>query len=302
MDRNALLLYLRNVRDLEVARHIIKTQYHQQKTDYENKLKNIQTTPNLAEYPQREKGQGGCCFVFCYMAAILSAVLLFILLNQSPTGLDMAETVVVFSFVIFLFILFVLGAYWLKPESQKSYDEWVENEKRKVDAYNESQREIVREGLAEKKQLSDEWKQTANWYNNEYNKLTNLLNKFYAMNILANQYRNLASVIYIYDYMSSSRASLNDTLIHEHMESGIQRLETKLDQVINRISDVIYETRCMRSENKSMVERQVLHDKKMLRELQAIASNSQDAAFYSQLASNYSEANAYLSLANYLKR
>jgi uncharacterized protein (UPF0305 family) len=122
------------------------------------------------------------------------------------------------------------------------------------------------------------------------------------MNILPNPYRNLASVLYIYDYMSSSSATLEDTLIHEHMENGIQRLEAKLDIVIDRMGDMLYETRCMRAENRRNIQTTIDQNNRMLESLQESNQNTADAAQYARLAANYSKANAYFSLANYLKK
>lgn len=63
----------------------------------------------------------------------------------------------------------------------------------------------------------------------ELEKVKTLLQEAYALNILASAYRNVVSVYYIYEYMSTSQASLEETLIHEHMENGIKRIESKLD-------------------------------------------------------------------------
>lgn len=297
MDRNALLLYLQNVRDLEVARYVVGTSYQKTRSYYEREINSIQTIPNIKEHPPFIE-ESGCGFYFWAVFSAICFLLTLVLLSGTVT----------YGVPPWIWIYIIGGVFSgcvaikAKPHSRKELWKEYNEEIQKIDNSNREQQEIARRGIEKRDQLSKEWQEKSDWYNKEYAKTTNLLNQFYNMNILASQYRNLASTVYIYDYMSTSQASLNDTLIHEHMENGIQRLEAKIDQVINRLDDLIYETRCANSENKLMVENQISQNEKMLCQLQSIASNSQDAAFYSQLASNYSEANAYFSLANYLKR
>ena len=297
MNRNALLLWLQNVRDLETARYIIRNKYNQQKSDYENQIKTVQAKPLLKQYPQREREGDSLLFGFCLF--LFGSFLLGIIYAISQKATD--DMVMSFIMIIGLTVT-GMWASKFKPESEKSYNEWREKEKEKVDKYNEAQQVIAQKGMAKRERLFAEWKQKAARYNSEYQKLTSLLTAFYNQNVLASQYRNVASVIYIYEYMSTSQASLDDTLIHEHMENGIQRLEAKLDQVIYSLDDLIYESRCMQNENRAMIQKQIKQNESMLSELKSISSSAQDAAFYSQLASNYSEANAYFSLANYLKK
>ena len=102
--------------------------------------------------------------------------------------------------------------------------------------------------------------------------------------------------------MSTSQASYTDMLLNVKLEEGIQRLEQRLDVIISEVSDLIYETRCMRKDNEYMINQVIKQNKEMLQSLQRSESNSVEAAQYAQLAVNYSAANAYFSLATYLKK
>ena len=126
--------------------------------------------------------------------------------------------------------------------------------------------------------------------------MNQLLRSYYSMNILPNTYRNLASVYYIYDYMSSSQENLQDTLLHEHMENGIQRILAKLDTIISQNQELIFRTHILEANSKEMIN----HNKEMLRSLNQTQLNTADAAKYAELGANYSAATAYFSLANYL--
>ena len=131
----------------------------------------------------------------------------------------------------------------------------------------------------------------------QYVTVSNLLNDYYNMNLLPNPYRNLASVYYIYDYMSSSQESLQDTFVHEHMENGIQRIISKLDYIIEQNEQIIFSNRILESQNESIKQQNC----NMLSSLENIENNSVLCAQYAELAANYTKANAYFSLASYLQ-
>ena len=48
MNRKALILYLRDLRDLEIAARRIEKLYQEEKKDYEQKRKHIDTSRNAA--------------------------------------------------------------------------------------------------------------------------------------------------------------------------------------------------------------------------------------------------------------
>ena len=135
----------------------------------------------------------------------------------------------------------------------------------------------------------------------ELKKAEQLLDEYYAMNVLPNPYRSIVPVCYIYDYMSSSQATLEDTLMHEHMENGFQRLEAKLDQVVSAVCRLITETRCMRAENRAFAQAQARRDQQMLSSLQRVEASALEAAHYAELIDCNARATAYFELANYLR-
>lgn len=88
----------------------------------------------------------------------------------------------------------------------------------------------------------------------ESQKVSVLLEEAYSLNILAKPYRNLPSVYYIYEYMSTSQASLEEKFIHEHMENGFQRIEKKLDVIIEQNEEIIFATRRIEANTDRTVE------------------------------------------------
>lgn len=110
------------------------------------------------------------------------------------------------------------------------------------------------------------------------------------MNILAMQYRNLPALIYIYQYMSTSKASLEVVLLHTHMEDGIRRIESKLNEIIAQNEQIIFAQHIAESQNENM-----------LTSLSEIEKNTGDAAYYSRMAANYGRTVAYFETARYLE-
>ena len=151
-------------------------------------------------------------------------------------------------------------------------------------------------------QLALAFQDETKMYMKSRSEINSLLKKLYDMNILPSQYRTIPALHYIYEYMSTSQATFEDTLMHEHMENGIQRLERKLDQIIDRLEDVLYETRMLRGDVQGLArqnERIILQNQNMISHLREIQTNSKDAAMYAELGANYSKVNAFFSGANY---
>ena len=119
--------------------------------------------------------------------------------------------------------------------------------------------------------------------------------------------------------MSTSQETLTDALMHAHFENGVLRIEASLQQIYWQNEEALFVQRCAlarmddMSSNIRNIENsvdsiqantQLIQDRSLdiLRSCQQTASNSADAARYAQMAASYSEANAYISLANYFKK
>lgn len=302
MDRRALVLYLENVRDLEVARNIVGRMYNRDKHSYDKAVKErnskkypIYSIPNFKYEP---RGGG---FVFCAFMAIAYAIGSAFLI----TGMLLGK----FGNMSGLVLLFLLGAgffYGLmtasdpgsKRKQEVAYLRKIDSLKRENEQAAAQNAEISRS----MESLYSEWRRKNDWYKNEYSRITDILQEFYSMNIIPKQYRKTSAAIYIYDFMSSSQETFQMALISNQIEDGIRRIEAKLDIVIELVRENIYETRLMREENKRQVEKTISQNDRMLRELESIENNSYEASQYAKLASNYSKANAYFSLARYLDK
>lgn len=190
-------------------------------------------------------------------------------------------------------IVFGMRSYKNSVNEAKNSKEDIKN----IKQYNEIENIRIAKNTTLSLEIKKQWNTRADYLQKEYNKVNTLLSEYYNLNILANPYRNLASLYYIYDYMSSSRESLQDTLIHEHMENGIQRILAKLDYIINQNQEIIFQNRIAEANNQKIINQ----NQQMLQSLKQTERNTAQATQYAEISANYSKANAYFSLANYLK-
>ena len=76
-----------------------------------------------------------------------------------------------------------------------------------------------------------------------------------------------------------------------------QRILDKLDYIINQNQKLIFQSRVAEANTKTIIEQ----NKKMLYSLKQIESDTSTSLAYAEIALNYSKANAYFGMANYLK-
>ena len=306
MDRRALVLYLQNVRDLEVAKIKIRKMYELEENRYRRSLNEIPPRINAEMHHYDEKPgwkAGAVCGIFGILMIGASIILK---LKNTSNELEGAESFEVLAMLIIFFGVLAIIPFFLSIFKLHRYNKNYKKMKNKVDLFNwksrmqAEARDAEINSLTEK--INNERKQKKELYLSEENKAEELLDKFYDMNIIPGRYRLLAAVEYLYDFMSTSQASYTDMLLNVKLEEGIQRLEQRLDVIISEVSDLIYETRCMRKDNEYMINQIIKQNNEMLQSLQRSESNSVEAAQYAQLAVNYSAANAYFSLATYLKK
>ena len=364
MDRKALIIYLRDVRDLEVIIHVLPQIIEKEEAKARREVEALggeAQHERLVPLPERKMkkdetriwmlllgvvlvGAGlwlgrdivgslvelevflgmavglAICVVGVvvlimghFIASVVIAVIGAFIAYLSDTigrsfadgGFAFQKSGATFAVGSVALVLFVVGAgllvCWLfytltnRTESEKHYEKRVEEvqaQNREIEEHNRREDERVEPA----RQRWEAWRERENQLHLESFKAKRLLKKYYAMNILPNQFRTLSSVCYVYDYMSSSQATLEDALNHQHWEDGIQRLEAKLDQVIDAIETSIYETRCLRAETVRLGEQ----NQRTLEKLKRIEHNTAETARYARLIECNTEATALFAAADYL--
>lgn len=290
MDRGALLLYLQNVRDLEVARYILNEKHGEKQRKYEDDYYYYGSNPNLLKYPKKpteEDYAKGTAIIVC------SAIM---------CGINFIIGAWMFNYLWFFFLFIGVISIIVRANKNSEIRGKYEYE------YNETSKENdkrIREAKERKKKLpeiNDNWRVECEEYEKNMEKNENVLNSFYDMNIIAKEYRgNLAATQYIYEVAESTQLSYEQICLQMKMEDGIRRVESKLNEIVNKVEDLIFETRCAQAQQNEIANSLIEKNNKMLKTLQQTEQNSALTAQYAQLASNYAEANAYFSLATYLK-
>ena len=137
--------------------------------------------------------------------------------------------------------------------------------------------------------------------NAELGKCEELLNSYYAVNIIPQQYRhNIQAIYYFYSYVSTSRFSLEQAIENYMHQEIINRLDTIIKQMnvmIEQQGEIIINQRRQEAQMKDLQKRNEI----MLHKLSSIEQDAAISAQYSQMASTYAEAGMYFSAATYLQ-
>lgn len=314
MDRNALLLYLRDLRDLEIAKRKIKFILDNEKQIFEQKFDDL-SRAKFTKVPDKESGWtiGRIVGAIFFLGIGLLGTLLFVydIFFGSTTRAVQTRTnkgiFIKYEEVPIgkhpLFIIGAIGSFFLALIGLLiifyAIHETRNNKKSIIKAQNYNNNELARINGQKKAsmQIQEQWKQRADFLKSELSKVNLLLEQNYNFNIIPSQYRNLASIYYIYDYMSTSQESLKDTLIHEHMKNGIQSILQKLDYIVEQNEEVIFQNRILEANNREIINQ----NEAMLKSLRQTESNTAVAAQYAEISTYYNKVNAFFNYANYLQ-
>ena len=302
MDREAMVLYLGQLRDLEIAKAALPEKYAIRKQQFyqtQNDLKSVRYESVPEEIPFQETKSP---IIFVIVGIVISIVLIAMSWNafHNNEGLDFTY----YLYMLTIPIIFITIGLSRAGDSNRVKKAKLKRD-REIEEITTLNREIENhhnENIKKANNLAWDFHNETEMYRKNRREISSLLKSLYSMNILPSQYRTLPAICYIYDYMSTSQATFEDTLMHEHMENGIQRLESKMDQMLDRLEDILYETRMLRGDVQGLArqnEQIIRQNQQMLSNLQSIQTNTKDAAMYAELGANYGEVNAFFSAANY---
>lgn len=280
MNRDAFLIYLKDLRDLEFAKKSLDTALARGKDNY-NRRANFLRQTNYRDKVKHE-------WVFIVIAPILAVAFVFVFRKARSctffpdehflTGTLAALFWYAFAIVLGLFaILCVLAAIeelFLTP---------IQN--RAIRKHNQQEAITEENQKKELAALNATWNKESASLKRQYNQVDTLLKNGYNLNLIPSPYRNLASLYYIYDYMSTSQASFEDTLMHEHMENGIQRILSRLDSIIAQNEQIIFQNRQLEAQNRQMIER----TDRMLASLQRTERNTLAGAQYAKISAQHTQ-------------
>lgn len=324
MDRSALVIYLKNLRDLEVAKWQIRNLFSQEQADCENKNQKLRVTLYRNDFwetidqghPNSRSVQKVCClmivllipiwWMICFGAMVMTYqmesahMLLYSMENSfSPilTGLlDFLAGII----ALVLGTIAAASAYFLygkgtvcSSKNVDMYNREVEKHNSEVNLHNQAEKMRQQENQQLIRKNQEQWRQKSRYLHLEYQKVYALLNKAYSLNILPNLYRNFSAVCYLYNRVSNSQDTLDEILVQEQTQTEIQQIRCRLNTIISLNQKWILENRCKEADADETIQ--------ILESCQQTEAGEANAVLYAQIASNYAEANAFFRLAYYLK-
>lgn len=268
MNHDVLVQYLSDVRTLEIA-----------KMKLENKIKEYTDRCTRLGIPQSFSP----CDEFSSLplaGAVTLAVFALIMLLLSAIDLSIPCIVVAIISGMCSIACFAYYFYRKSEYDQKfiHYNNALSNDKKRVE-----------QELREKSALETEL--TA--MQNELRNAEDLLLDAYSINIIPKQYRDIYAAFYLYDYLSTSAASLEAALLHYNLEE----LKARLNEVIRQQSEMLLE---MAIQSAHLADIRT-NTEKMMRHAASTEQNTALAAQYAQIAANNAEANAWINIAQYIK-
>ena len=313
INRDALLIYLRDLRDLELAKYRLSEMIDEEEYNFETTDATLQEShyqsyyaEDTREVPTNSSFIGS--FVAGFLLLLLGVLSSFIIPLFGPF-----LGIIIVGFGVSKFIG-ISSAKKLKREITTNQEE-IRKANAEVHRYNKQEEKRVHNNQQLRVQYAEEWAQRKSYLQNESEKVDGLLNESYSLNILPSPYRNIQSVYYIYDYMSTSQASFDETLMHEHLENGFDRILSRLDTIVSNQGKQIFQLRAIEAQNQRQIEQtqNVLYQldemdrnnraafSNMQSSLNSIQASSEQTSQYAAIAASYSAVNAYFSVADYLK-
>ena len=272
LNRDVIVNYLFDVRALEVSKLKLLEKINKKA----EKCKHL-GIPQLFTKPNSYTDY----LLYIVVLCLIFTVILFIasIFNKNPKRIVLyiifSIIMLILSITCFVFCFVNKSVYKRKYET---YNNHVSNDKKRVELE-----------LAEKDKLEKEIADICK----ELNEAENLLGKSYNVNIIPKQYRDIYSIFYLYEYLSTSQESLQSALLHYNLEE----IKTKIDEIIRQQSEIILQ-QAIQTAHLEVIEKQTT---KILKHAAETEKNTALAAQYAQIAANNAEACAWINLAQYIK-
>ncbi len=278
-NREVLNNYMYNIRTLEVA----KSGLLAQKQNVSYRISRLGYRQNMYE-----PGADGESIMYALFGGggFIVAVLVIGTLLKETVGEWFDWTDFLSGLMAFLIIgtILIAGGYII-------YELYSASNAKQDYAYRKKQDEIrVENELKEKsalEEISDE-------LDEEINETDKLLSEAYSVNLIPSKYRNVYAAYFLYDYISTSTATLSEALLHCDLDTIIEKLKT----VIEQQSEMIMELAAANAKNEAIIQQ----NEQMLHHAIQTENNTALAAQYSQIAATNSKVTAYCQMVQFLEK
>lgn len=129
---------------------------------------------------------------------------------------------------------------------------------------------------------------------NEIEKVETLLAEAYSINIIPLKFRNIHAIYFLYDYISTSTATLNEALF----ACDLNTIQEKLDTIISQQQEIIMELAYSNALNQQIIKQ----NEQILQHAIATENNTALAAQYSKVTATNTGVIAYIQTCEYLRR
>ncbi len=308
MDRKAVLLNLRDLRDLELTKIVLTTQRIQDWNLNQQEIDKLRTAHYIEPTPLKEHSPGRKAAAICGVAM---GLLLFLYALRHlgsgegrPPFLEMMAAALTspglcaFCMMAGVPLLLVSGCALYKELACSSRKEEIMVWNTQANTYNAEERARVAGNLPRISELLRKQKAQDAYWSGELETVEALLQESYQVNFVPPPYRNkLTAIQYLYAAMASGPASFSRILHSIQQEADIRRMEETLDILMPQQRKRIFTRHRQEAQN----EQAVAQNKLMLESLRRAESNPLEAAQYAQLSSSYSKICAFFAAASYLE-
>lgn len=276
-NRDVLNNYLYNVRALE----IMNNKLIQKKNNILYKINQL----GFKNEPYAPGGYGEeFFFTILIMGGISLAAWLIGSLLEKTIGKITSEAFFHDLYVFVIIATLVIGTgviiYYIVStvKDKKDYQLQLINDKERVE------KELVQKELLNSQLPS---------LQNEIDKIEALLLDAYSINIIPSKFRNIYAAYFLYDFISTSTASLNEALLHCDLDT----IQQKLDEVIQQQESMIMELAYQNALNEKIVRQ----NEQILGHAIQTENNAALAAQYTKIAANNTGVVAAIQMSEYLR-
>lgn len=224
--RDALVLYLQDVRDLEVMRALFTRKIAEGDKELEAARRQY-LTPAKVKVPQQSSASKAATYIASGYLWYLLAATVFMTLYSVAMAFSGGSLKDVFTVIPLVAIDMLL------------YNALQKRKNKRTDARDEALRhnaaddERLRQNRAMfTARFEQPWQQKRSFLLGALQKVQDALEQVYALNIIPLQYRKLEAALYLYDFMSTSQQPFAQALDHAQIDEGIRRIVAALNVII----------------------------------------------------------------------
>lgn len=188
-------------------------------------------------------------------------------------------TIILLPLVPLWLFLFIRTIKAEKDDSEKKYLQELEEYNK---ATNKYQQELNASEAQYKKDVNigiPNLNKAINDLEKERNDALKLIDECYDINIIPSKYRNIYAIRFIYDYMTTSNATLRDALF----ACDLDKIQAQLEKVIQNQGSMI----CKLAKIEANSEKQIQQQERMINHLKNIETNTYDTARATELSARY---------------